>query len=405
MSPPKLITNHQSLITNICSPANFLFDYLPLDKENQLSEQELAPKQIVNNQSLGGEQQKENPKQKPQQNQEQEKEQEKDFDDFETGYDDLEPKQDEESSFDPPQQTTLSTSTKQNNEPRYFYIPPQNPQKLLYEIHNNTITRNFDSWYDFVTCVNDKSLRGYKNLYNSHLISPERTEFTATKDFPQAVHMALISGWPEGRKLMQDAIAIIAPRPEPYKSISYEVAGAYPLVPLFLTGEPGYMMNFENETTNTNPIIKIDYSFSINGIISPKTIMLRGAAVLSLCNALENRGYSVELRLTDISTDRGLTLKVNIVYKRAGENLDLDRAAFALAHPSTLRRFSFALTEQHKELEQAFGSGYGKALYQPNETNDDIIFIPPPITNHHTPTEHQTEVNKAAEKYLTNTNH
>lgn len=387
---PKLITR--------TSPSNYLFDYLPLDLNQARSEQELELKiEQPTDQGLGGNPDPNNKKQTPEQEQKFEQEEFKeDEDENEEENEDSSP---EEDNFEPDLES-------ENND--YSWSPPTLITKpKLYEIIDNTITRNFESWYDFVTCVSDPTLRGYKEIYSSHKISDERTKFTSTKDFPQAIHMALISGWPEGRKLLSESLALVAPKLEPYKSISYEVAGAYPLVPLFLTGEPGYMINFEHEITNTNPIIKIDYNFSTNVSITAQTIMLRGAAVLSLCNILENRGFSVELRL--ISNFQGryenLTLRSNVIYKRAGENLDLDRDAFAIAHPSTLRRLTFALIEQHKELEQVFGKGYGTPMYEPNEISDDVIFIPPPETNNQSPSDHQELVNKCAEKYLTEANH
>ena len=259
------------------------------------------------------------------------------------------------------------------------------------------IIRNFSSWQEYVSCANDKTLRQYKHLHESH---NGKESFTGTKSFQQAIDMALYTGWPEGLKLLSNSIAIIAPKPEPYKSISYDVGGAFPSIPLYLTGDPSHMMNFDTEHISSNPVVRIDYNFSVSAFITTNTIILRGAAVLSLCNTLENKGYSVELRLIENCRGGNFTLRTNTIYKKAGQPLDLDRAAFAIAHPSVLRRFHFCITEQHKELESIFGSGYGYPLHERNDPNPNTIFIPGPKENNSDPKFHQNLVAQCARDYL-----
>jgi hypothetical protein len=269
-----------------------------------------------------------------------------------------------------------------------------------------TIERNFPSWYDFITCVNDESLFKWKpNHRDSHNPGTE-TGWSGTKSWDQAIDMALYSGWPEGRNLLINSLAIVSPKPEPYKSIAYDVAGAFPMVPLYLTGEPAHMMNFpEFESVASNPIVRIDYNISVSGSVSPKSIMLRGAAVLSLCNTLENKGYSCEIRIFDICSSGNDTFRYSIVFKRAGEPLDLDRAAFALAHPSTLRRFGFALQEQIPEHEKTMNTGYGHPIHQRYDSDLRSIFLHSTLFGYQeTPESARKAVELAAEQYLNHEN-
>lgn len=102
-------------------------------------------------------------------------------------------------------------------------------------------------------------------------------------------------------------------------------------------------------------------------------MMLRGAAVLSLADTLERRGFSTELRIVGNSQAGGQAFRYSIVYKRAGEPLDIDRAAFAIAHPSSMRRLAFAILEQHRELETNFRSGYGSPMHEANDPTSGQI--------------------------------
>lgn len=241
------------------------------------------------------------------------------------------------------------------------------------------IIRHFSSWHEFVTSAADQSLAKWTCERASHEQGRGgANSWQGTSTFNEAVDMALYKGWPEGRELLSESLAIVSPRPEPYKSLEYDVAGAFPLVPLYLTGDPAHMVDFPGIHTATSPVVRIDYSNSVSAYITPKSIMLRGAAVLSLCNMLERRGYSVELRLVESAQVGSDIMRCSIIYKKAGRPFDLDSAAFAIAHPSTLRRLNFAIYEQHPEIQAKFHSTYGYPIHKPFDTRPDTIFISSP---------------------------
>lgn len=240
--------------------------------------------------------------------------------------------------------------------------------------------RAFESWDSFCECVADESLARWSHR-SSHSKSGE-SGWAGTSTFDKAIEMATTTGWPEGRELMSESLALVAPRPEYYSSMSFDVAGAYPMVPLYCAGEPECMVDFGADLRQSKPVVRIDYTCSALGYISPKEMMLKGAAVLSLCDQLEARGHSVELRIvSNWDNSSGSTnhqFHYSVVFKRAGQPWDLDRAAFACANPATMRRLGFALVEQHSELERGFGSGYGRTNNRPiaDSTSPNTIFIP-----------------------------
>ena len=259
------------------------------------------------------------------------------------------------------------------------------------------ITREFDSWYDFVTTVSNEKLREWKKYYSSH---DSNSSFRGTKSFLEAETMALRTGWPEGRKMLHDFMLELQPKPIIRPASEFDVAGMFPCVPIYCAGDPASM--FADSETNmriSKPVIKIDFSQVVDCGVPTEKIMLRGAAVLSLVNTLELSGRSVELRLVGGNTGGNYNFFNYITYKPANQPLDLDRAAFAIAHPSTLRRLLFAMWEQHGEIETHLNANYGFPIHSAPPLSKNTIFIPGAISTE-TPASAKAAVKAAAQSVL-----
>lgn len=169
-------------------------------------------------------------------------------------------------------------------------------------------------------------------------------------------------GWPEGRALLDKAVQAIAPLAQAKQRMAcqgYDVAGAYPNVPMAVAGEPACMVTIGEQERATRPYVRFHLSCSASGGISAETIQARGAAVLAWIDALEQAGARCEIMLhfkAKGSHYAGFTCLV----KRAEEHLDIDRLAYVLVNPAMLRRHAFAFIERtHATITKAFGSGYG----------------------------------------------
>lgn len=274
--------------------------------------------------------------------------------------------------------------------------------------------REFQSWTDFVKCATDDSLYAWKHQRASHVHSDRfkgsgsQLPWNGTSTWEECVTMATRTGWPEGRAMLEDSLAIVRPRPEPYKSIELSVAGAYPMVPNYCAGDPECMViDPGSDMRHSKPIIRIDFNNWTHAGVTPKSMMLRGAAVVSLAETLERRGYSTELRIVGISSAGSTDFKYTIVFKKAGETLDIDRAAFAIAHPAVMRRLCFALLEQHASAERDYGFGYGRPTYKSVDPTSGqpggAIFVGP-STGRETAETARDAVTKAAETLLSEIN-
>lgn len=259
--------------------------------------------------------------------------------------------------------------------------------------HPDLTLREFHSFWSFVEATTDEGLYawgqqdGNSTTNSSHHVDPGSKPWHGTSTWEEAVEMALGKGWPEGRELLSEALIAVAPRPQPYESLEFSVAGAFPAVPNYCAGDPECMVIDPGSTLrNPKPVVTIDYNNWVHAGVSTEAIMLRGAAVISFANGLEARGISTILRIVGATRDRdglyGLknsvekTWAYTIVFKKAGEFLDLDRAAFAIAHPACMRRLAFALLEQHADLKSCMQGGYGIPTYSNPLPDSDSIYIP-----------------------------
>lgn len=276
-----------------------------------------------------------------------------------------------------------------NSHNEYSLEKPKNPEPptipgltILKTPTGTEYIREFSSWEDFVECAADERLYAWKKICESH--NPDQATAGASASFSEAVEMARFRGWPEGRNLLSDLIANITTKSENFEIWAFDVAGMFPIVPAYLSGDPACMIVDPGTDLRTQyPIIRIDYNHGCSWHVTPKDMMTRGAAVLSLANNLEAHGFQTELRIIENSKGESygrekIIFRYSIVYKKPGQFLDIDRAAFALAHPACLRRLGFALYEQHPELEIPF-THYGTPLFEPNDPESGsfgTIFIP-----------------------------
>lgn len=269
--------------------------------------------------------------------------------------------------------------------------------------------RDFRSWHEFVTsAIHDPSSWADRSSHDAE--RGRKGGWYGTPDFETAIEMALRSGWPEGRELLSECLVAIPPRPRIFESVEFEVAGAFPNIPLYCAGDPACMVLDPGLSLRASkPIIRIDYNHWVVSSVTPKDMMLRGAAIVSLADSLERQGFSTELRIIGNSRagfmKTGKVFRYNIVYKEAGQPLDIDRAAFAIAHPSSMRRLAFAIMEQHPDLEEDFSGSYGYPMHESNDPTSGqfggAIFVPGSHGNE-TPESAKAAVETAAQNLLSN---
>ncbi len=198
--------------------------------------------------------------------------------------------------------------------------------------------------------------------------SKDRDEsFTGTESWDQCLEIAR-NGWAEGEARTSAISATILDKVTgliEHEQVVYDVEGIGLDVATYLNGEPECWQRFDTEITEGQGTkhVKIVFNATVSGGISKNIIEARGATVAALVQALEFAGTRVELWVLAICTadwkSKGPDYEARVLVKAADQELDMSRVAFALAHPSMLRRLGFACMESHEVAAKELSLGYG----------------------------------------------
>jgi len=244
-------------------------------------------------------------------------------------------------------------------------------------IHDRFYT--YDQW--LTHCANPTPY-GFAGEPASRQSRSETETWTGTKNFQAAMDLAR-KGWSEGLETiaaMSEEIWKVVGQEIKKQTFQYDVCGDVVDVDRYLSGEPENMIQFtEEQAVGHGKIIKIWVNTVASKGVSATTMFYRGAAVVALVDALEKLGFSCEVSTIDAISERWSgdknVLRYNVLLRGAGEALDLDRLAFALAHASWLRRLIFSAMEQESPaLRRMFGIGmgtYGNPEEARGATNDE----------------------------------
>lgn len=212
------------------------------------------------------------------------------------------------------------------------------------------------------------------SMCSSHTEGTHRKRFSGTTSFPEAAKL-VNKGWKKGRSQLVSQVETLAFRKDLVSSPTflYDVAGARPEVPLAIAGDPCCMWDINPVMESKSPTYRLFINISASARWEARQLMNWGACILSVVDSLEAQGdCSIEINVCQANTDGdGLTSEFIIRLKDAGQHLDFDVMAFAIAHPAMLRRVMFGCMERviADDAETRMGSGYGR----PAELDCDVL--------------------------------
>lgn len=133
----------------------------------------------------------------------------------------------------------------------------------------------------------------------------------------------------------------------------------------FVVGRPDCMVGFKRQpSTRHGRIVRIAYDYGANGATPASDMLKRGATIAVLVDTLATLGLSVELtgETTVKVGDKG-THTTLVRLHDAREPLDINALAYAIAHPSMLRRLTFAVREMSKFTERTISANsHGRSI-------------------------------------------
>jgi hypothetical protein len=242
------------------------------------------------------------------------------------------------------------------------------------------------NWHEYCAVVAQRpQVSGWK----SSSLRQGDTEWTGT--YGPAENLALMThGWPEGtQRIVAGVSALTAAQDDFAPQWAMDACGAFPDVGAYLAGEVEHMHSPDMEQA-APPILRLFVPGAVASEIHTWQIENFGIALLTLIDSLERDGRQIELvwQMSAACTKpsrKGSKKRVftgqppccvQVTLKHAGEHMDLDRLAYAIAHPSMLRRSSFAVMEQFFEF-SALGDSFGSPMDYPEEAKDaDAVYIP-----------------------------
>ena len=245
--------------------------------------------------------------------------------------------------------------------------------------------RSYDTWTAWLAYVT-----GPSELADAERASRQRDErFTSTKTWDDALRLAR-HGWREGaamtRAYAQALTTRIVGRVE-REDLVYDVEGMGYDVARLLDGAPEHWQRWQptgdSEDRAGNRLIRVLMNASVSCGVPTRTIVARGAACCALVELLEYAGARVQLDVTWPCTGYSISevLTHLVCVKRFAAPLDMSTVAFAVAHPSALRRLVFSAQEREAAaVRSAYGvpkGGYGiPAEVPPAERGKGTLYVP-----------------------------
>lgn len=204
-------------------------------------------------------------------------------------------------------------------------------------------------------------------------------DWAGAKTFDEAIDQARY-GWDDGVVRMNQIAEFYHSTNKWHidKARFLDVGGSYPIVPVWLGGDPACMVDDGSMYQRPKPILHIIVNRTNNYTISAESIFNFGAALMVCVDQIETAGTSVEIDVVTTSYGtRSQTLITDTKIKRPGDHLEKNRLAYAMANPGYLRRLEFSVLEQIAEYEPMFRGTYGRAIELPeNFRAPNALYIP-----------------------------
>lgn len=243
----------------------------------------------------------------------------------------------------------------------------------------------FESWPEFVATAAERCDRSV--VRHGSVNHPPMQGWDFGVGFKGALRLSA-HGWPDGLVKVRELSgacerSVLASVRE--RRLEYDVAGDWFDVGRVVAGDPECGVNVRR-AVGMGPVVRFVVTGGAAAGIDADAIYRRGAAVVAAVDVLESQGVRCEVVLGFCNSCRNSNARNShgVMLKEAGDAVDMDRLAFALCHPATLRRLSFAVREGlPTEWRRTFKFGVGGSNYGFSETYNvdlagggDVVVLP-----------------------------
>ena len=226
------------------------------------------------------------------------------------------------------------------------------------------VDKSFGSILEMPPFIEDNpDLYGRTKRYEGSAIPPSK-DWDGNLGMEGALEMARNGGrWDEGAALMREAVAgaVDLKSRARLDTIENDVAGFMPDIDAFIAGQPDSMLSMEEGDEFENPVITMGVHIGRSANVTQQEAINRGAAILSLIDDIEHKGFRVELWAIWRNEWLGDSADIRIKLKDAAEGWSPHSVAFALCHGGMNRRLIFATVEGIPGLSQ-LADGFGMSM-------------------------------------------
>lgn len=255
-----------------------------------------------------------------------------------------------------------------------------------YKSGNDIFITEYSSLGEFVASINSLPTNRYfkGRTLSSHKKESDDNGWYRSCDYDRATHL-LIHGWDSAAEQMAQKVKLTKGIGSPARTSKpvYGVVGSQASVPRYLQGIPTNMISRQT-VYSKQKVVTITKGISYSGNKSSKFIMDESIKALELIQSLETSGQRVRLNVMVAATTSGKSTICKVCVKQPDERLNISKMAFALAHPSMLRRFFFRWMETDPFVEFDIGGSYGFPSTLPIKEKamaENEYYIPEEINN------------------------
>lgn len=220
-----------------------------------------------------------------------------------------------------------------------------------------------ENWREFV---------GYLSKPTAHGVTVGYTRnFHGCKTPRETIDLAL-NGWKGGIKQVELFSSLLDNEIKGSLRIDeyyYNVSGQDFDLDRVLIGEPEAWLNSEQVEVKApaTHTVRLVINGATHALVSSTKMIARGACLVALVQLLERGRKRVEIELIFNVSSYPKKSRIVVPLKSAGEDLDLNKVTFALAHPDCCRRLQFAVWDAKDK--RISGWGYG----EPKDLNSEEI--------------------------------
>lgn len=225
------------------------------------------------------------------------------------------------------------------------------------------IKEHFDSIHQMLSVI--ESRKNNEVMSGKHSSKTEDKHFTGTNSYDEAKEL-FQNGYTDILDKIKQGVSANLKRTEirQRRNVQTGVVGYAPHVPNAILGLPNSMI-YTKSAPQKVKAVSIVVGITENCGTKTDEFIKSGIAALGVVNALELRGYRVNLKVAFyVATSGGNERAFGTVsVKDYREHLDLQKLCFPLAHPSMFRRFGFKWLETQPEIKDSgWAWGYGSQL-------------------------------------------